>query len=71
MTAGVSASAGAPMATLATPFKRALDFANPNQVKVVLAPAARRQLLGRQWPAQGSAQANADAVARRATSVPI
>ena len=35
---------GAPMATLATPFKRAVDFANPNQVKVVLAPAARRAL---------------------------
>jgi len=26
---------GAPMATLATPFKTAADFANPNQVKVV------------------------------------
>jgi 3-deoxy-manno-octulosonate cytidylyltransferase (CMP-KDO synthetase) len=35
---------GAPMATLAMPFKRAVDFANPNQVKVVLAPAARRAL---------------------------
>jgi 3-deoxy-manno-octulosonate cytidylyltransferase (CMP-KDO synthetase) len=35
---------GVPMATLATPFKRAADFANPNQVKVVLAPAARRAL---------------------------
>lgn len=35
---------GAPMATLATPFKRATDFANPNQVKVVLAPATRRAL---------------------------
>ncbi|MEY2878915.1 MAG: hypothetical protein RLZZ15_1295 [Verrucomicrobiota bacterium] len=35
---------GAPMATLATPFTRAADFANPNQVKVVLAPAARRAL---------------------------
>ncbi|MCX6954903.1 MAG: 3-deoxy-manno-octulosonate cytidylyltransferase [Verrucomicrobia bacterium] len=35
---------GAPMATLATPFKRAEDFANPNQVKVVLAPVARRAL---------------------------
>ena len=35
---------GAPMATLATPFRRAVDFANPNQVKVVLAPAARRAL---------------------------
>ncbi|HVS54180.1 MAG TPA: 3-deoxy-manno-octulosonate cytidylyltransferase [Opitutaceae bacterium] len=34
----------APMATLATPFKRAADFANPNQVKVVLAPAAKRAL---------------------------
>lgn len=27
---------GAPMATLATPFKRVVDFYNPNQVKVVL-----------------------------------
>ncbi|MBI5769768.1 MAG: 3-deoxy-manno-octulosonate cytidylyltransferase [Verrucomicrobia bacterium] len=35
---------GAPMATLATPFKRAEDFANPNQVKVVLAPVAHRAL---------------------------
>ena len=35
---------GAPMATLATPFRRAVDFQNPNQVKVVLAPAARRAL---------------------------
>lgn len=35
---------GAPMATLATPFTRAVDFSNPNQVKVVLAPAARRAL---------------------------
>ncbi len=37
-------ASGAPMATLATPFKRAADFANPNQVKVVLASAARRAL---------------------------
>lgn len=29
----------APMATLATPFATAADFLNPNQVKVVLAPA--------------------------------
>lgn len=35
---------GAPMATLATPFRRAADFSNPNQVKVVLAPATRRAL---------------------------
>lgn len=35
---------GAPMATLATPFRRAADFANPNQVKVVLARASRRAL---------------------------
>ena len=34
----------ADMATLATPFTMAADFANPNQVKVVLAPAARRAL---------------------------
>jgi 3-deoxy-manno-octulosonate cytidylyltransferase (CMP-KDO synthetase) len=32
------------MATLATPFTTAADFANPNQVKVVLAPATRRAL---------------------------
>ncbi len=37
-------ASGAPMATLATPFKTAADFANPNQVKVVLATAARRAL---------------------------
>ncbi len=37
-------ASGAPMATLATPFRRAADFANPNQVKVVLAPVARRAL---------------------------
>ncbi|MGH7956776.1 MAG: 3-deoxy-manno-octulosonate cytidylyltransferase [Opitutaceae bacterium] len=35
---------GAPMATLATPFRRAVDFGNPNQVKVVLAATARRAL---------------------------
>ncbi len=35
---------GAPMATLATPFTTAADFLNPNQVKVVLAPTARRAL---------------------------
>lgn len=35
---------GAPMATLATPFRRAADFYNPNQVKVVLASAARRAM---------------------------
>lgn len=35
---------GAPMATLGTPFKRAADFANPNQVKVVLAPEKKRAL---------------------------
>lgn len=35
---------GAPMATLGTAFKRAEDFANPNQVKVVMAPATRRAL---------------------------
>lgn len=37
-------ASGAPMATLATPFKRAADFTNPNQVKVALATAARRAL---------------------------
>lgn len=35
---------GAPMATLATPFRTAADFRNPNQVKVVLAPVTRRAL---------------------------
>ena len=34
----------APMATLCTPFKKAEDFHNPNQVKVVRAPAANRAL---------------------------
>lgn len=34
----------APMATLATEFRTAADFANPNQVKVVLAKAAKRAL---------------------------
>ncbi len=43
MLAGLLAG-GAPMATLATPFRRAADFNNPNQVKVVIAPAARRAL---------------------------
>lgn len=44
MLAGLLAG-GAPMATLATPFRRAADFANPNQVKVVL--ATLRQAQGR------------------------
>jgi len=35
---------GAPMATLGTPFRRAADFTNPNQVKVAIAPATRRAL---------------------------
>lgn len=34
----------APMATLCTPFRKAEDFHNPNQVKVVRAPAANRAL---------------------------
>lgn len=34
----------APMATLATHFRTAADFSNPNQVKVVLAREARRAL---------------------------
>ncbi len=33
-----------PMATLATPFRTAADFLNPNQVKVVFAPAGGRAL---------------------------
>jgi len=32
---------GAPMATLATPFQRAVDFSNPNQVKVVMGSDGR------------------------------
>lgn len=35
---------GAAMSTLATSFRTAADFHNPNQVKVVLAPASRRAL---------------------------
>lgn len=34
----------APMATLCTPFQRAEDFYNPNQVKVVRAPGVNRAL---------------------------
>jgi 3-deoxy-manno-octulosonate cytidylyltransferase (CMP-KDO synthetase) len=37
-------SGSADMATLGTPFKTAADFANPNQVKLVHAPAVRRAL---------------------------
>ncbi len=37
-------ASGVPMATLGTRFRSAADFANPNQVKVVLAPGARRAL---------------------------
>src|SRR4051794_7910148 len=43
-------ASGAPMATLATPFRRAADFANPNQVKVVLSPATRRALFFSRLP---------------------
>ena len=35
---------GAPMATLATPFRRAADFANPNGSGMGMLPAARMQL---------------------------
>jgi len=35
---------GAPMATLGTPFRRAEDYENPNQVKVVIAQATQRAL---------------------------
>ncbi|AHF93597.1 3-deoxy-manno-octulosonate cytidylyltransferase [Opitutaceae bacterium TAV5] len=38
------ASPGVAMATLATPFRTAADFANPNQVKVVFAPGSHRAL---------------------------
>jgi 3-deoxy-manno-octulosonate cytidylyltransferase (CMP-KDO synthetase) len=37
----------APMATLATPFKRAADFQNPNQVKVVLRSDGRALFFSR------------------------
>lgn len=36
--------ADCPMATLCTPFRRAEDFYNPNQVKVVISPATKRAL---------------------------
>lgn len=36
----------APMATLCTPFQRAEDFYNPNQVKVVRAPASAKATAG-------------------------
>ena len=42
--ANLLTTGGAPMATLATPFRRAVDFANPNQVKVVLATSRPRAL---------------------------
>lgn len=38
---------GAPMATLATPFKRVVDFYNPNQVKVVFAADGRALFFSR------------------------
>lgn len=38
-----------PMATLCTPFKRAIDFRNPNQVKVVISKANRALYFSR-WP---------------------
>ena len=40
-------SGEAPMATLATPFKRAADFANPNQVKVVFGGDGRALFFSR------------------------
>jgi 3-deoxy-manno-octulosonate cytidylyltransferase (CMP-KDO synthetase) len=40
-------SGDAPMATLATPFKRAADFANPNQVKVVFGRDGRALFFSR------------------------
>jgi 3-deoxy-manno-octulosonate cytidylyltransferase (CMP-KDO synthetase) len=40
-------SGGAPMATLATPFKRAADFTNPNQVKVTFGPDGRALFFSR------------------------
>lgn len=38
---------GAPMATLGRPFQRAEDFANPNQVKVVVTPGRRALFFSR------------------------
>jgi len=40
-------SGDAPMATLATPFKRAVDFTSPNQVKVVFSRAGRAMAFSR------------------------
>jgi 3-deoxy-manno-octulosonate cytidylyltransferase (CMP-KDO synthetase) len=40
-------SGEAPMATLATPFKRAADFGNPNQVKVTFGPDGRALFFSR------------------------
>jgi 3-deoxy-manno-octulosonate cytidylyltransferase (CMP-KDO synthetase) len=40
-------SGEAPMATLATPFKRAADFTNPNQVKVTFGPDGRALFFSR------------------------
>ena len=40
-------SGEAPMATLATPFRRAADFTNPNQVKVVFGPDGRALFFSR------------------------
>jgi len=43
-------SGSAPMATLCIPFQRAADFASPNQVKVVYAPATGRALFFTRLP---------------------
>ncbi|MGA3006327.1 MAG: 3-deoxy-manno-octulosonate cytidylyltransferase [Opitutaceae bacterium] len=40
-------SGEAPMATMATPFRRAMDFVDPNQVKVVFAPDGRALFFSR------------------------
>src|SRR5471032_1473479 len=40
----------APMATLATPFRTAADFLNPNQVKVVFAASGRTERLAPPQP---------------------
>jgi len=40
-------ASGAPMATLATPFKQAVDFTNPNQVKVVFGRDGRALFFSR------------------------
>jgi 3-deoxy-manno-octulosonate cytidylyltransferase (CMP-KDO synthetase) len=48
----------APMATLCTPFRRAEDFHNPNQVKAVISPTANRALYFSRSPMPYARDAN-------------